>query len=116
MVAPTCLPSILLPPGGQVGPKNQRPPVEVPPAYKEAGNWKTAQPNEQSLGGNWWEIFQDPQLNALEQQVDISNQNLKAAHARYMQARALLRYYRADYFPTVAAAPSRARATGASKL
>ncbi|PYU30777.1 MAG: RND transporter [Acidobacteria bacterium] len=101
---------MLLLTGCAVGPKYQRPPVEVPPAYKEAGNWKTAQPNEQSLGGNWWEIFQDPQLNALEQQVDISNQNLKAAQARYMQARALLRYYRADYFPTVAAAPSATRA------
>ena len=109
-VATICLASMLLLTGCAVGPKYQRPPVEVPPAYKEAGNWKTAQPNEQSLGGNWWEIFQDPQLNALEQQVDISNQNLKAAQARYMQARALLRYYRADYFPTVAAAPSATRA------
>src|SRR5437870_1234303 len=101
---------MLLLTGCAVGPKYQRPPVEVPAAYKEGGNWKAAQPNEQSLGGNCWEIFQDPQLNALEQQVDISNQNLKAAQARYMQARALLRYYRADYFPTVAAAPSATRA------
>ena len=92
-VATICLASMLLLTGCAVGPKYQRPPVEVPPAYKEAGNWKAAQPNEQSLGGNWWEIFQDPQLNALEQQVDISNQNLKAAQARYMQARALLRYF-----------------------
>ena len=47
------------------------------------GNWKPAQPNDQNLGGNWWEIFQDPQLNALEPQVNVSNQNLKAAVAQY---------------------------------
>ena len=91
------------------GPRYQRPTVEVPPAYKENGNWKAAQPNDQRLGGNWWEIFQDPQLNALEQQVGISNQNLKAAQARYTQARALVRYNRADYFPTLAAGASATR-------
>ena len=69
------------------------------------GNWKTAQPNDQNLGGNWWEIFQDPQLNALEQQINVSNQNLKAAVAQYQQSRAALRYVRADYYPTVTAAP-----------
>src|SRR5438309_8850369 len=95
--------------GCTVGPKYNRPPAEVPPAYKEAGNWKTAQPSELSLRGNWWEIFQDPQLNALEQQVSISNQNIKAAQAHYTQARALVRYNRADYFPTVAAGASASR-------
>ncbi len=91
--------------GCTVGPKYHRPAAEVPPAYKEVGDWKPAQPNDQNLGGNWWEIFQDPQLNALEAQVNVSNQNLKAAEAQYTQARAVLRYYRADYFPTVAADP-----------
>jgi len=95
-----CLAGSLLLAGCTVGPKYQRPPAEVPPAYKEVGNWKVARPNEQKLGGNWWEIFQDPQLNALEQQVNISNQNLKAAQAVYTQARALVRYNRAGYFPT----------------
>jgi outer membrane protein TolC len=61
------------------------------------------------LGGNWWEIFQDPQLNDLEEQINVSNQNLKAAAARYQQARAVLRYYRADYYPTVSAGPSATR-------
>jgi NodT family efflux transporter outer membrane factor (OMF) lipoprotein len=73
------------------------------------GNWKTAQPSEHNLGGNWWEIFQDSQLNALEQQVQISNQNLKAAVAQYQQARAALRSARADYYPTLSAAPSATR-------
>lgn len=95
--------------GCTLGPKYQRPAAEVPPAYKEVGDWKPAQPNDQKLGGNWWELFQDPQLNALEAQVNVSNQNLKAAEAQYTQARAVLRYYRADYFPTVTADPSATR-------
>ncbi len=73
------------------------------------GDWKTAQPNDQNLSGNWWEIFQDSQLNALEAEVNVSNQNLKAAEAQYTQARAALRYQRADYYPTVAVAPSATR-------
>ena len=95
--------------GCTVGPKYHRPPVETPPAYKEVGNWKTAQPNDQKLSAKWWEIFQDSQLNALEEQIDVSNQNLKAAFAQYQQARAVLRYYRADYYPTVTADPSAGR-------
>ena len=108
-VATMCLASMFLLVGCAVGPKYHRPPVVAPPSYKEVGDWKTAQPSEESLRGNWWEIFNDPQLNALEQQVNISNQNLKAAEAQYTQARALVRYNRADYFPTVAAAPSASR-------
>jgi NodT family efflux transporter outer membrane factor (OMF) lipoprotein len=92
-----------------VGPKYKTPAVPAPPAYKEIGNWKTAQPSDQNLGGNWWEIFQDSQLNTLEQQINVSNQNLKAAVAQYQQARAALRYARADYYPTVSTAPSATR-------
>jgi NodT family efflux transporter outer membrane factor (OMF) lipoprotein len=95
--------------GCAVGPKYRPPSVAAPPAYKEIANWKTAQPNEQHLGGNWWEIFQDSQLNALEQQINVSNQNLKAAVAQYQQSRAALRYVRADYYPTVTATPSATR-------
>ena len=95
--------------GCTVGPKYHPPVVQAPPAYKEVGDWKPAQPNDQNLGGNWWKIFQDPQLDALEAQVNVSNQNLKAAEAQYPQARAVLRYYRADYYPTVTAGPSATR-------
>ncbi len=95
--------------GCTVGPKYHQPPAPVPPAYKENAGWKTAQPNDQKLGENWWEIFQDARLNALEEQVQVSNQNLKAAVAQYQQSRAALRYYRADYYPTVDAAPSASR-------
>jgi NodT family efflux transporter outer membrane factor (OMF) lipoprotein len=95
--------------GCTVGPKYRRPAAEVPTAYKEVGNWKPAQPNDQNLGGTWWTIFQDPQLDALELQANVSNQNLKAAEAQYRQARAVVRYNRADYFPTVTAGPSATR-------
>ncbi len=74
--------------------------IQAPPTYKEVGGWKPAQPNDQNLGGEWWKIFQDPQLDELELQVNVSNQNLKAAEAQFRQARAALRYNRADYYPT----------------
>jgi NodT family efflux transporter outer membrane factor (OMF) lipoprotein len=104
-----CLSALLVLAGCNVGPKYNRPTAVTPPAYKETGNWKVAQPNDQNLGGNWWEIFQDSQLNELESQINVSNQNLKAAVAQYQQARAVLRYYRADYYPTLTTDPSATR-------
>jgi len=101
--------------GCAVGPKYHPPVVQAPPAYKEVGDWEPAQPNDQNLGGTWWTIFQDPQLDALELQVNVSNQNLKAAEAQFRQARAVLRYYRADYFPTLTAAPSATRTRVSSR-
>jgi NodT family efflux transporter outer membrane factor (OMF) lipoprotein len=100
--------------GCVVGPKYQRPTAPIPPAYKENGNWKIAQPKDEKLGGNWWEIFGDPQLNTLEQQVNVSNQNLKAAAAQYQQALALLRYNRANYYPTLTTSPSATRIKNAT--
>jgi len=95
--------------GCAIGPKYTVPAVTAPPAYKESANWKPAQPNEQQLGGNWWEIFQDPELNTLEEQINVSNQNLKGAVAQYQESRAALRYVRADYYPTVTVSPSATR-------
>jgi NodT family efflux transporter outer membrane factor (OMF) lipoprotein len=95
--------------GCAVGPKYKTPPVPAPPAYKEMGDWKTAQPSDQNLGGSWWEIFNDPQLNSLERQINVSNQNLKAAVAQYQQAGAALRYARSDYYPTITTNPSASR-------
>lgn len=100
-VSAAYLASVFVLAGCAVGPKYQRPAVDVPPTYKEVGNWKPAQPNDQRLGGEWWQLFQDPHLNALEEQINVSNQNLKAAEARYAQARAVLRYYRADFYPSI---------------
>ena len=100
--------------GCTVGPKYHPPAMQAPSAYKEVGDWKPAQPNDQNLGGEWWTIFQDPQLDALEQQINVGNQNLKAAEAQFRQARAALRYNRADYYPTVTvgASASRQRISG----
>jgi NodT family efflux transporter outer membrane factor (OMF) lipoprotein len=95
--------------GCAVGPNYHTPTVETPPAYKEAADWKPAQPNDQNLGGNWWTIFNDSELDKLELQVNVSNQNLIAAEAQYQQARAALRYNRADYYPTVTAGLSGTR-------
>jgi NodT family efflux transporter outer membrane factor (OMF) lipoprotein len=108
-LANVALASVLSIAGCAVGPKYNRPAVEIPPAYKEAGDWKPAQPNEQNLGGAWWQIFQDRQLNTLEDQINVSNQNLKAAEAQYTQARAVLRYYRADYYPSINAGAAATR-------
>ena len=95
--------------GCSVGPNYRTPTVDTPPAYKEAADWKPAQPNDQNLGGNWWTVFKDPELDKLEQQVNVSNQNLIAAEAQYQQSRAALRYNRADYYPTVTAGLSGTR-------
>src|SRR5262249_48775439 len=92
-----------------VGPKYHSPALPAPPQYKENSNWRVAQPNDQTLRGNWWEMFEDPRLNSLEEQINSANQTLKIAQAQFMQARALVRYYRADYIPTVTAGFSATR-------
>jgi NodT family efflux transporter outer membrane factor (OMF) lipoprotein len=104
------LASLLLFNGCTVGPRYAKPSTPAPPAYKEVPpDWKTAQPSDQIAKGKWWEIFQDPQLNALEEQINVSNENLKAAEARFQQARALVRFNRAAYYPTVSAGASGTR-------
>ena len=82
------------------------PPVPVDPNYKSANDWKPAQPNDDMLRGKWWEIYHDPQLNALEEQVNISNQNVAQAEAQFRQAAAAVKVARADFFPTVTANPA----------
>lgn len=92
-----------------VGPKYQRPAVQVPAAYKEASapsaqpasGWKVAQPSDDTPRGKWWEIFQEPELNALAEQVEVSNQNLAAAEARLRGALATTRVARAALSPTL---------------
>lgn len=91
------------------GPRYKMPPVPQTPAtfkeLKENDQWKFARPNDGELRGNWWELFDDPQLNALEAKVSVSNQSLKQAEAQFRQARALVLSNRAGYFPTVTASP-----------
>ena len=84
-----------------VGPDYVRPAFETPAAYKENEASKSSQSLDDVVSRNWWEIFADPELNTLEDQVEISNQNIAQAEARFRQARALVQAARAAYFPTV---------------
>ena len=87
--------------GCAVGPDYRRPEVQVASAYKEGGEWKPAQPQDDLDRGKWWGIFGDPQLDALLQQVEISNQNVLVAEAQFRRAQALVASSRAVYFPTL---------------
>lgn len=89
-----------------VGPDYVRPPAVVPEAYKEMKGWKVAEPMDHLDRGKWWEIFDDPQLSALEDQVDLSNQNIAGAEAQFRQARALVQAARSAYFPAATIGPS----------
>jgi len=100
--------------GCSFAPKYQRPAVQTPAAFKElalkspaATNlWKIAKPTDDDLHGKWWEMFTNAQLNALEEQVAISNQNGAAAFANFLSARAMVREARAQLFPTLTANPA----------
>jgi len=87
--------------GCMVGPNYVRPPAGAPTEFKEAEGWKVAQPSDDKLRTTWWEAFEDPELNALIVQVQINNQNLKAAEANVRAARALGDQARAQLFPMV---------------
>jgi NodT family efflux transporter outer membrane factor (OMF) lipoprotein len=97
-----------------VGPNYEKPPVETPTAYKEAGDWVKANPADAAPKGEWWKVFQDPVLDGLMERVSVSNQSLKAAEARYRQATAAVQSARAQLFPTVGAnaGATRSRTTG----
>jgi NodT family efflux transporter outer membrane factor (OMF) lipoprotein len=118
--------------GCNVGPKYLRPSVPAPSAFKESSPqeapdgtvWKLAQPQDAMLRGKWWEIYQEPELNALEDKLNISNQNIARAFEDFMAARAQVRQARSGYYPTLSVGPSYARnrssqsqttATGVSK-
>jgi len=88
---------------------HQPPAVAAPPEFLESANWKPSQPLDGSLRGNWWEMFGDSGLNALEVRVDVSNETLKMAAARFDEARAAIRGARADLFPQVTVSPSISR-------
>jgi NodT family efflux transporter outer membrane factor (OMF) lipoprotein len=91
----------------EVGPNYKLPSAPVPQAFKEPppDGWREAKPNDTALKGKWWEIYNDPALNALEEQVSISNQNVLQAEAQYRAARAEVQIARAALFPTVTAGP-----------
>src|ERR1700761_5931522 len=108
--------AVLLLAGCTVGPNYHRPDAPTAPAFKESavtpppgipgGGWKQVSPSDSAMRPDWWEIYQDPELNKLEQQVAVSNQTLKASYEQYMQARAAVQFARSQYYPTVQAGPS----------
>jgi NodT family efflux transporter outer membrane factor (OMF) lipoprotein len=113
--------------GCVVGPKYHAPITQAPTAYKEApspqqpqstntGTWTVAQPQDAMLRGNWWEVFHEPELNALEEQLNINNQNIKLYFENFMEARALIREARSQYFPTVSTGPSWQRSRSSANL
>ncbi|HLJ85522.1 MAG TPA: efflux transporter outer membrane subunit [Candidatus Angelobacter sp.] len=96
--------------GCTVGPKYHPPTAPVPAApnykgvtanFKDTQGWKVASPQDEMLHGKWWEIFHEPELNALEEQLNIDNQNIKFFFENYLAARAIIRETRAQYYPTV---------------
>jgi NodT family efflux transporter outer membrane factor (OMF) lipoprotein len=109
--------------GCSVGPKYHPPAAPAPAVYKESptqfkesDGWKAAQPSDAMLRGKWWEIFKDPELNALEEQLNIDNQNIKQFFENFMQARTLVREARSQYFPTVGTGPSFTRSLSSANL
>jgi NodT family efflux transporter outer membrane factor (OMF) lipoprotein len=109
--------------GCHVGPRYHAPapPAVTAPNYKEstvnfhdADGWKVASPQDAMLRGNWWEVFNDPELNALEEQLNINNQNLKEYFQNYMAARTQIAAARSQYWPTITANPSWNRSRSSS--
>jgi NodT family efflux transporter outer membrane factor (OMF) lipoprotein len=97
-----------------VGPDYRRPEAPVPVAYKEEAGWRQGRPADALDRGAWWSVFGDPVLDGLVRQIDISNQNLKAAEAAFREAEALVTQARAGFFPTalVDASAERSRSRG----
>ena len=109
--------------GCNVGPKYISPTMTAPSAYKEspeqfkeANGWTVAQPQDATLRGKWWEIYSEPELNALEEQLNIDNQNIRQAFENFMEARALVREARSHYFPTVSVGGSYTRSRASSNV
>jgi NodT family efflux transporter outer membrane factor (OMF) lipoprotein len=111
--------------GCSVGPKYRPPVTPAPSVYKdspaqfkegETDVWKVAQPSDAMLRGKWWEIFNDPELNALEDQLNIDNQNIKQFFQNFMAARAIVREARAQLFPTATTPPSYKRTRSSGNL
>ena len=98
------------------GPKYSKPPAPVPSAYKEAppqfkegSVWVVAQPGDDKIRPKWWEMYNDPQLNALEEQVAVNNQTVIQAEANFRSARSLVVQARSQLFPTIGGTASYTR-------
>jgi len=109
--------------GCNVGPMYVPPATTAPQVYKETpaqveeeGQWTIAKPQDAALRGKWWEIYNNPELNALEDQLNIDNQNIRQAFENFMEARALVRQARSQYFPTVGVGGSYTRSQASSNV
>jgi len=91
--------------GCNFAPKYAKPTVQTPAAFKEIDGWKKAEPREDAARGKWWKMFGDPNLNAFEEEVNVSNQTVASALANFLAARALVKEARSQLFPTVTADP-----------
>ena len=94
-----------------VGPDYQRPEAMAPPAFKELAGWKPAQPREAASGSPWWSVYDDPVLDQLERQIDVSNQTLKANEAAFRQASAIVAEGRSGFFPVAGVTASGTRSS-----
>ena len=109
--------------GCVVGPKYVKPVAQTPTAYKEAGQtgvdgtlWTPANPQDAALRGNWWEVYQEPELNAFEEELNKSNQNIAQSFQNFMAARAQVRGARSNYAPTATTSPAYTRAGTSATL
>jgi NodT family efflux transporter outer membrane factor (OMF) lipoprotein len=112
--------------GCRVGPKYHTPPAtaqappisykESPTQFKDTDGWKVAQPQDAMLHGKWWEIYNDSELNALEDQININNQNIKLYFQNFMAARAMIREARSQLFPTASIGPAYTRSRSSANL
>jgi NodT family efflux transporter outer membrane factor (OMF) lipoprotein len=99
-----------------IGPDYVKPTTPVPESYKENKEWKIAEPKDDRFRGQWWKIYNDPQLNDLEEQVSISNQNIAVAEAQFRQASALVDAAASSYFPSLTANPAATRSLKSSHV
>jgi len=95
-----------------VGPNYHRPSAPVPTRFKEAQGWKPAEPREAASGSDWWSVYEDPTLDGLEKQIDISNQTLKASEASWREAVALIAEARSQFFPVIGVSATGTRSGG----
>jgi outer membrane protein TolC len=79
---------------------------ESPTQFQETDGWKVAQPQDAVLRGKWWELYNDPELNALEEQLNINNQNIKEFFDNFLEARTLIAEAHSQLLPTVGTSPS----------
>jgi len=113
-----------------VGPKYKPPETPTPPAFKETASfkegapqmspdgilWKVAKPQDAESRGRWWEVYEEPELNELEDRLNRSNQSIAQSYQNYLAARALVRVARSNYYPTVTVNPSYSRTRDSANL